>query len=191
MLILPGLDGPLMQHPPYGTATDLLVQRRLRPAHQIGKRLPAQGLFGFGDHFTRHRMDQRLIQRGKKWVCAHAQADRLWKNRRWPSGFANVAPAGAKGQRPRRPPCSAGWAAHEGATPGDSAERSEPRQYVVERCRVEIHVECILQKLVREGTTSGHWTWHSGFLSLPGFLGIHLLIPKVYANRDVICETDH
>jgi hypothetical protein len=30
-------------------------------------------------------------------------------------------------------------------------------------------VECILQEIVREDTTSGHWTWHSGFLSLPGF----------------------
>jgi hypothetical protein len=30
-------------------------------------------------------------------------------------------------------------------------------------------VACILQEIVREGTTSGHWTWHSGFLSLPGF----------------------
>jgi hypothetical protein len=27
----------------------------------------------------------------------------------------------------------------------------------------------ILQEIVGEGTTSGHWTWHSGFLSLPGF----------------------
>jgi hypothetical protein len=32
-------------------------------------------------------------------------------------------------------------------------------------------VACILQEIVRKGTTSGHWTWHSGFLSLPGFLG--------------------
>jgi hypothetical protein len=30
-------------------------------------------------------------------------------------------------------------------------------------------VACILQEIAREGTTSGHWTWHSGFLSLPGF----------------------
>jgi hypothetical protein len=30
-------------------------------------------------------------------------------------------------------------------------------------------VACILQEIVREGTTSGHWTRHSGFLSLPGF----------------------
>jgi hypothetical protein len=52
-------------------------------------------------------------------------------------------------------------------------------------------VACILQEIVREGTTSGHWTWHSGFLSLPAFSGIHLLIPKVYPNHDVICETDH
>jgi hypothetical protein len=52
-------------------------------------------------------------------------------------------------------------------------------------------VECILHEIVRESTTNGHWTWHSGFLSLPGFFGIHLLIAKVYSNHDVICETDH
>ena len=52
-------------------------------------------------------------------------------------------------------------------------------------------VECILHEIVGKGTTSGDSTWHSGFLSLPGFFGIHLLIPKVYPNPDVICETDH
>jgi hypothetical protein len=52
-------------------------------------------------------------------------------------------------------------------------------------------VACLLQEIVREGTTSGHWTWHSGFLSLLGFSGIHLLMPRVYPNHDVICETDH
>ena len=39
--------------------------------------------------------------------------------------------------------------------------------------------ERILQEIAGEDTTSGHWTWHSGFLSLPGFSGVHLLIPKV------------
>jgi hypothetical protein len=53
------------------------------------------------------------------------------------------------------------------------------------------HVASILQEIVREATTDGHWTWHRGFLSLPGFSGIHLLLPKVYSNHDVICETDH
>ena len=53
-------------------------------------------------------------------------------------------------------------------------------------------IERVLQKIVGNGTTSGHWTWHSGFLSVPGFfLEMHLLIPKVYLNHDVICETDH
>ena len=31
--------------------------------------------------------------------------------------------------------------------------------------------ERILQEFVGEGTTSGNWTWHSGFLSVPGFFG--------------------
>src|SRR5262249_44870885 len=52
-------------------------------------------------------------------------------------------------------------------------------------------VTCILHEIVWEGTTSGHGTWHSGFLSLPGSFGIHPLVPKVYPNHDVICETDH
>ena len=30
-------------------------------------------------------------------------------------------------------------------------------------------VECVLHEIVGEVTTSGKWTWHSGFLSLPGF----------------------
>jgi hypothetical protein len=30
-------------------------------------------------------------------------------------------------------------------------------------------VACILQEIVREVTTRGQWTWHSGFLSVPGF----------------------
>src|SRR5437899_10071336 len=40
-------------------------------------------------------------------------------------------------------------------------------------------VECVLHEIVGEVTTSGLWTWHSGFHSLPGFSGVHLLIPKV------------
>jgi hypothetical protein len=30
-------------------------------------------------------------------------------------------------------------------------------------------VACILQETIREVTRSGQWTWHSGFLSVPGF----------------------
>ena len=32
-------------------------------------------------------------------------------------------------------------------------------------------VECVLHEIVGEVTTSGNWTWHNGFLSLPGFFG--------------------
>jgi hypothetical protein len=53
-------------------------------------------------------------------------------------------------------------------------------------------VDSLLQKIVGEGTNSRLRSWHSGFLSLPGsFLGAHLLLPKIYNNYDVICETDH
>ena len=142
MLILPRLDGRLVQHPPNGTAADLFAQRLLRPPHQIAKRLPAQGFFGFGDDFTRHGMDQRLIQRGKKRACAHAQPDLQWKNPRWPNVFANAAPAAAKGQRHRQRPHFVGWAAHEGATRGDNAAQPAPQRYVVEPCRVHLARNC-------------------------------------------------
>ena len=138
MLILPRLDGRLVQHPPNGTAVDLFAQRLLRPSHQIAKRLPAQGFFGFGDDFTRHGMDQRLIQRGKKWACAHAPPDLQWKNPRWPNGIANAALAATKGQRYRQPLRFVGWAARAAATPDDNAERPAPQRYVVEPCRVRL-----------------------------------------------------
>ena len=32
-------------------------------------------------------------------------------------------------------------------------------------------VEGLLHEIVREGTKSGPWSWHSGILSLPGFFG--------------------
>jgi len=32
-------------------------------------------------------------------------------------------------------------------------------------------VESLLHEIVREGTESGHRSWHGGILSLPGFFG--------------------
>jgi hypothetical protein len=52
-------------------------------------------------------------------------------------------------------------------------------------------IEGRLHEIVGKGTTSGVGSWHSGFHSSPGFLGVHLLLPKVWCNHDVICETDH
>jgi hypothetical protein len=52
-------------------------------------------------------------------------------------------------------------------------------------------VKSLLHEIVREGTQSGTRSWHGGILSLPGFLGVHLPLPKVHRNHDVICETDH
>jgi hypothetical protein len=51
--------------------------------------------------------------------------------------------------------------------------------------------ESLLHEFVREGTESGHRSWHGGILSLLGFFGVHLPVPKVRRNYDVICETDH
>jgi hypothetical protein len=51
--------------------------------------------------------------------------------------------------------------------------------------------ERLLQELLGESTKSGTWSWHSGILFSLGFLGVHLLLPEVRRNHDVICGTDH
>jgi hypothetical protein len=52
-------------------------------------------------------------------------------------------------------------------------------------------IESLLHEIGGEGTQSGTRSWHGGILSLPGFFGAHLPLPKVRRNYDVICETDH
>jgi hypothetical protein len=50
---------------------------------------------------------------------------------------------------------------HEAITLNDlNRGRSSPNRF-----------ESILHEIVGEGTRSRQWTWHSGFLSLPGFFG--------------------
>ena len=88
MFMLPRLDRRLVQHPPHGAAADLFAQRRLGATHQISKRLPAQGLFRLRDDLARHRLDQRLIQRGKKRAWARVLVGLRWRNHRRPSDFA-------------------------------------------------------------------------------------------------------
>jgi hypothetical protein len=52
--------------------------------------------------------------------------------------------------------------------------------------------ERLLHEIVGKITTRRTWPWHSGFLSFPGLLsGVKLLLPEVWINHDVICETDH
>jgi hypothetical protein len=58
-------------------------------------------------------------------------------------------------------------------------------------CSAGHGVESLLHEIVGEGTQSGARSWLGGILSLPGFLGGHLPVPKVRRNYDVICETDH
>jgi hypothetical protein len=52
-------------------------------------------------------------------------------------------------------------------------------------------VKSLLNKIGRKGTHGGTRSGHGGILSLPGFLGVYLPLPKVHRNHDVICETDH
>jgi hypothetical protein len=58
-------------------------------------------------------------------------------------------------------------------------------------CSARHGIESLLHEIGGEGTQSGTRPWHGGILSLPGFLGVHLPLPKVRQNYDVICETDH
>jgi hypothetical protein len=58
-------------------------------------------------------------------------------------------------------------------------------------CSAGHGVTGLLHEIVREGTQSWTRSWHGGILSLPGFLGGHVPLPKVHRNYDAICETDH
>jgi hypothetical protein len=39
-------------------------------------------------------------------------------------------------------------------------------------------IASLLQELIGESTKSGTWSWHCGFRSLLGFLGVHLFLQK-------------
>src|SRR5512135_3803935 len=97
----------------------------------------ARGCAGFRlrHHLTSHRLDQRLIQRGKKRPFGHGQNDLRWRNRRWPSDFANVVLVERTVRPPRPLPRFPGRAAHEEAAQAGSVGRFGPLQFGGPRCR--------------------------------------------------------
>ena len=120
VLVLPGLDRRFVQHPPNRAAADLLTQRRSGSPHQVGQRLATERFFRLRHHLTSHRLDQRLIQRGKKRPFGRGQDDLRRRNRRWPNDFANVALVERTDRPPRRFP---GTVAHEEAAQAGSVGR--------------------------------------------------------------------
>src|SRR5712691_3632749 len=88
----PRFDGIGIQHPPHRAATDGCAQGVTRPGCDVGQGLPTQRLLGFRDQFTGERLDQRLVQRGKKPPCGPVLACLPAKSRPGHSGGATVAP---------------------------------------------------------------------------------------------------
>ena len=186
VLVLPGLDRRFVQHSPDRAAADLLTQRRLGSPHQVGKRLAAERFFRLCHHFTSHRLDQRLIQRGKKRPFGHVQDDLRRRNRRWPSDFASVVLV-ERTDRPPRPPCRfPGTVAHEEAAQAGSVGRFGPLQFGGTRCRWPLAGNRQGRYRERASVLAWRHPFLAGF-----FLGVHLLLLKVRRNYDVICETDH
>ena len=85
MLVLPGLDRRFVQHSPHRAPADRLSRRRFGSPHQVGQRLAAERFFRLRDHLTSHRLNQRMIQRGKKRPSGHDQDDRRWRSRPMPT----------------------------------------------------------------------------------------------------------
>ena len=135
VLVLPGLDRCFVQHPPHRATADLLTQRHSGSPHQIGQRLATERFFRLRDHFTSHRLDQRLVQRGEKRPFSRGQADLRWRNRQRPSDFANVVLAERTDRPPQPPHRFPGTAAHEAGARAESVGRSGLPQFDAARCR--------------------------------------------------------
>src|SRR5271157_6293840 len=82
----------------------------------------------------RELLDQRLIQRGKKRPFGRGQDDLRWRNRRWPSDFANVVLVERTVRPPRPLHRFPGRAAHEAAAQAESVGRTGPPQFGGTRC---------------------------------------------------------
>ena len=163
MLMLPRFDRRLVQHPPHRAAADLFAQRRLGATHQVSKRLPAQGLFRFCDHLARHRLDQRLIQRGKNGLAPASWL--VFNGEITGSPATSPAPHLASGQTHllgRLVVCHVGLLVKQQCQP----------KALHDLDRHGSAADCVLGHLhetVGESTRGGSWSWHSGVLSVPGF----------------------
>ena len=174
-----------MQHAPYRTAADLFAQGRPGSPHQVGQRLATQRQFRLRDHLTGHRLDQGLIQRGKKRPSGRAPDDLPWRNRRPPSDFASVVLAEPRGP-PRRPlRRSSGKDGREAAERAESVARSGRPRFGGGRCRAPL-----------AGTRRGKYKERDVVLAsrlpfLAGRFESSPLSTEVRRHHDVICETDH
>ena len=135
VLVLPGLDRRLVQHPPHRAAADLLTQGLAGSPHQVGQRLATEWFFGLRDHFTSHRVDQRLVKRGKKRPFGRVPHNLRWRNRRRPSDFANVVPDQRTDRPPQPPRRFPGRAAHEEAVQAESVGQFGPLLFGGTQCR--------------------------------------------------------
>ncbi len=135
VLVLPGLDRRLVQHPPHRAAADLLTRGLAGSPHQVGQRLATEWFFGLRDHFTSHRVDQRLVKRGKKRPFGRVPHNLRWRNRRRPSDFANVVPDERTDRPPQPPRRFPGRAAHEEAAQAESVGQFGPLLFGGTQCR--------------------------------------------------------
>lgn len=119
VLVPPRLDGIGIQNPPHRAPTDRFAKGLAGPCGHIGQRLPTQGLLGFCDQFTGNRLDQCVLQRGKKWACALVLRCPPQKNPQRSTACANAAPATPKNPRVGRPPHEAS------AAPGGATRRAD------------------------------------------------------------------
>jgi len=104
VLVPPRFDGIRIQNPPHRAATDRFAQRFAGPGSDVGQGLPTQWLLGFRKQFTSARLDQRVVQGGKKPPCGPVPARLPRKNPLWSNGGASVGPnadAAAPIPRPR------------------------------------------------------------------------------------------
>ncbi len=186
MVVLPRFDGRCVQHSPDGAATNPLVQRLFGSIGEIGERLSAQWLLCFGDDLTGECLNQRAIQRGKKWPCGLGRDGRLPKSHPPPSGFASAGPVEPTVPRHSRPLGCSAMDAALAPRPTGSVARSEPPRCVGARC-------CVPLARNRRGT---YKDWAEDLASRPPFRQdvrrrTRVLLPEVRRNHDAICETDH
>src|SRR5262245_3264999 len=103
VLVPPRFDGIRIENPPHGAATDRCAQYGTDPGSDVGQGLAAQRLLGFCDQFTGDRLDQCVVQRGKKPPGGPVPACRPGKSPPWPNGVATGAP-NVDGAAPAGPP---------------------------------------------------------------------------------------
>src|SRR5262249_32619881 len=147
------------------------------PARQVRQRLAAERQAGLRHGFTRQGTHQRVVQRGKKWACGHAQGDRQWRSLRPPSAAAPAAPDVRTTPGAEPPLHGPTWAARSRAAPSESAAPLGRWRCVAGPYRVP------LAKTPAE-TYKGWVRVHAFAASLLGQTGLPRSLPvaKIYEN---------